>query len=190
MKQSLTAATVPHDTIPYIKHSSYDRPLDVSFLESHQLTFRNEQTIERQENTVVTYKFIQDTDFKIFQEDLRNMDLLGSFDCVRIAAGHQSRLAESANNEVLTLWRSREAIPVFTLCFYAGSVHRRYVELPISWFQRDLDRDSDRNSVRLHFNDHGELNTEHRWTRFKRRVSLTRRLSPGGGCPPSPQSHL
>lgn len=103
------------------------------------------------------------------------MDLLSSFDFLGITAADPSQPFRAAANEVLTLWQSRETIPVLSFCFYA-SADQRHVEIPIAWFKRHLERDSSKRSVRLHVDDHREPSSEHRWTRPRWRASLTRRM--------------
>ena len=119
-------------------HSSQNKPLCVSFHESHQLIFRRSESVEATTTLPVIYTFIQPRDVKSFQEDLRNMNLLGTYDFTKITSAQTDRFCGEATNEVVKLWRSREYPHAFSLSFYASSVEKQHLEFHIPWFERQV----------------------------------------------------
>ncbi|OXV12196.1 hypothetical protein Egran_00043 [Elaphomyces granulatus] len=166
---------LPREAIPYTKHSSHNESLRVSFHESHQLVFRRPESVEAKATLPVSYTFIQPQDVRLFQEDLRSMDLLGTYDFTKITSAQADGFCGEATNEVVKLWRSRAHPPIFLFGFYASSVERQHLEFHIPWFERQV-AVSRTGHVRLNFN------------RGRRHSSLLRRFSFSRSSPLSTDS--
>jgi hypothetical protein len=134
----LTVNLVPREAIPYIMHISHNKPLCVSFHESHQLVFRRSESVEATTTLPVIYTFIQPQDVRSFQEDLRSMDLLGTYDFTKITSDQADRFCGEATNEVVKVWRGRGYPPTFLFSFYASSVEKQHLEFHIPWFERQV----------------------------------------------------
>lgn len=166
----LIVNSVPREAIPYTKHSSHNESLRVSFHESHQLVFRRPESVEAKATLPVSYTFIQPQDVRLFQEDLRSMDLLGTYDFTKITSAQADGFCGEATNEVVKLWRSRAHPPIFLFGFYASSVERQHLEFHIPWFERQV-AVSRTGHVRLNFN------RGRRHSSFLRRFSFSMFLS-------------
>jgi len=100
----------------------------------------------------VKYKFEQKEDRTKFQEDLRDKDLLETFEFDSIKSKRSGRNGPfEANNEDIKLWRRRDLQQSWSLSFYGSGVADRHLEFPMHWFSADAERDKDVNMVKLRF---------------------------------------
>lgn len=173
---------------PYTKHSSHNDNLQVSFQERHKLVFKRHETVERQFEIDPEYQFINKDDLRMFQEGVRDMELLGTFEFDKLWSARKGFLGE-ATNETLKLWRSHDIPPISLMSFYASSIKEQcHVEFCLPWFEPQMVLDKPSNLVRLNFKRPKAGSAEHsehggRVSRAVRRFSFGK-TSPITGKPP------
>ena len=181
---------MPQEVFPYTKHSSHNDNLHVSFQDRHRLVFKRHEAVEHKFDIDAGYQFINPEDVRMFQEGLRDMELLGTFEFDKLWSARKGFLGE-ATNENLKLWRSHDLPPMLSLSFYASSVEKRHLEFCVPWFEPQITSDKPTNLVRLNFirgKAGGPENGDQ-----PRRVSMSgiaRRFSFGRTSPTSGISHL
>jgi hypothetical protein len=114
------------------------------------LVFKRNEVTERQFDIDPGYQFINQDDLIMFQESLRDMELLGTFDFDKLWSTRKGFVGE-ATNENLKIWRSHDIPPIFSLSFYASSVEKRHLEFYVPWFDPQILSDKATNLVRLNF---------------------------------------
>lgn len=102
-----------------------------------------------EDRTDVEYQFNAESACARFQEEVRGMHLLGTFDAETVRTDSDSTWGVASGQDV-KLWRSREPDGVASLSFFA-SRRDDHCEFPLEWFQRVLRLDGKRAAVELAF---------------------------------------
>jgi hypothetical protein len=97
----------------------------------------------------VEYQFNDAAVCARFQEDVRAMDLRGTFDAETLRTHSDSKWGAASLQDV-KLWRSRGPDGAASLSFFA-SRRQHHCEFPLEWFQRVLRLDGKRAAVELTF---------------------------------------
>jgi hypothetical protein len=95
----------------------------------------------------VKYRLHQLSDYKQFQEDLRDKHLIDTFEADSIRTNRSGW--GYVSNQDLKLWCNRDD-SVHTLSFYADHI-MEHLEFPLSWFSPELTLSPERRSVQLTF---------------------------------------
>ncbi|KAF1982390.1 hypothetical protein K402DRAFT_424657 [Aulographum hederae CBS 113979] len=143
---------LPHSAWPYTKHSSLgESPLNLEFLpaEKHKFVVRTDG-MPQSYLVYPKYKFVIDKDLEKFQGDVRDKDLLKSFEIDIMKSKRPSTTGVVTSNEVVKLWRTRDYLQARSLSFYAPE-DNRHREFPIRWFKDDVTKDQGKLSVQLDF---------------------------------------
>jgi hypothetical protein len=120
-----------------------------------------------------TYIFIQPSDIRRFQEELRDKHLLGTFDVDRIKSHRSSNYGEAGNQDI-KLWRSKDMDQIHTISFYANHI-KEHLEFPLHWFSPDISAKASKTTVQLTFAKRSEQFSES----LSRAESIGSRLSLG-----------
>jgi hypothetical protein len=129
--------------------SSLEDGYCITFHESSRIRWRRdgEQVLdEHRENT--KYRFIEIHQFRRFQEDFRDMDLLGAFDIESIVSCRKGW--GEASTQDLKVWRSRDLDQIHTVTFYANHI-KEHLEFPVEWFSPDFEIVERKKEVLLRF---------------------------------------
>lgn len=145
---------VPANSYPYTKHRSLkstEKYHVISFHQSHRVVWNKKGQNRMDKYMLVVYHFVDAKDFKRFQEELRDKDLLDTFNTDTINSKRPNGRYGEAGNQDLKLWCSRDEGQVYTLSFYANHMENEHLEFPLNWFQEDITPDRSKLSVQLVF---------------------------------------
>lgn len=145
---------VPANTMPYTKHSSLkstEKYHVISFHHNHRVVWNKSGQNRLDKQMPVIYHFVDAKDFKRFQEELRDKDLLDTFNTDTIKSKRPAGRYGEAGNQDLKLWCSRDEAQVYTISFYANHTETEHLEFPINWFQEDISADPTKRTVQLVF---------------------------------------
>jgi hypothetical protein len=175
------------NVFPSTLHSSHGDQLHISFNEEHHLVLKTEDGIHH-DQMVFTYVFFSADDRKRFQEDLRDKNLVETFDFdalwskrIPLNAGGESILQD------LKIWQDRYLPYHHSISFFATTGEERHVEFPILWFQR-IDRNDTSNLKVVHLDFIGRKESapspgtavRRRWTLERFSSSVSGKSSPKG----------
>jgi hypothetical protein len=130
-------------------HSLHKHPMEVSFLEEQQLIFH--VALDGPPSKQPVYCFNHEPAYKQFQSDVRNKHLLGEYDIDIISSKHEK--GDRANHDKrFKFWLSKGADPQAWLSFPAKlDAVLKYYELPLKWFQKDLEAEKWVETVKINF---------------------------------------
>jgi hypothetical protein len=152
------------------------------------LVLRQEETIVRQLNLHLDYGFPSLDDWKTFQESLRGMDLLDTFEFDKVRSKRKTPWGE-ATKETLKLWRSRDPSHRLSLSFYASNTGEGDLEFSLPCFERKITTKAIGKLVLLKFRRQNQYASEHNVPhRLARRIA--RRYSFKESRPPTGHTHF
>lgn len=124
-------STQAHDTYPYTKHSALgEEPRRVTFQVGHRITLKDNDKPVMNNKYDVEYRFTQDDYLRDFQSDLRDKELLGTFEAAKIKCKNANHI-----NEHIKVWRSRDSDQTPSLSFFANGSDEGFAEYAIKWFK-------------------------------------------------------
>jgi hypothetical protein len=95
------------------------------------------------------YDFVDPDDYRQFQEDLRDRDLLDTFNTEIIKTKGSGPFGDAGNQD-LKIWRTKDEEQICTLSFFANHAKGLHREYPLRWFQPTFKTPADR-TVKLEF---------------------------------------
>lgn len=145
---------VPANAMPYTKHRSLkstEKYNVISFHQDHRVVWNKSGQNRLDKQMPVIYHFVDAKDLKRFQEELRDKDLLDTFDTDTVKSKRPTGRYGEAGNQDMKLWCSRDEGQVYTISFYANHTENEHLEFPIKWFQDDISADPKKRTVQLVF---------------------------------------
>lgn len=130
----------------------------MSFLQSSSLRLKEGNILEREYLQDTGYTFTSPQTLALFQEDVRGMRLIGTYEFNKISDRHKTYLG-LAMHQQLKIWKSEDDVPIYTFSFYAGTSTKEHKVFRAAWFDDFIQVDAETLSVILQF------------TRSKRRPS-------------------
>jgi hypothetical protein len=141
----------PQETIPYTTHSSLnarDHMFEVTFHGTSRIKWMKEgRTLLDENRENIKYRFYQISDYKQFQEDLRDKYLINTFEFDSLKTNERGW--GFVSNQDLKLWCNRDD-QTHSLSFFADNI-REHLEFPLSWFHPEISTISSRRLVQLTF---------------------------------------
>jgi hypothetical protein len=142
---------VPLNSFPSTLHSSYRDQLRIFFHEEHNLVLKTEGG-NHHLRVFAEYTFLSADDWKRFQGDVCNKDLVGTFDFNTILLSSK-RIPQGGGSDAvlrdLKIWKDRHPPYHHSISFFANTTKERHVEFPILWFQPGV-RNDERNLKVVH----------------------------------------
>ena len=126
--RAVPAGQLPH---PFTKHSSLKKPLEVSFLQSHEVKLNGVSY-----KSDPHYTFTNSEDCNRFQSSFRGKELLHIFEVDKIAFKSSSSSGE-ASDQHLKMWNHHNGR---SLAFYTNMAkHPSHVELALECFEQQAE---------------------------------------------------
>lgn len=124
----------PHETFPYTKHSALlEKPRSLTFQTHHHITLKQHDKPVKNDKYEVEYRFTDDAFLRQFQSDLRDKELVGTFETSKIKCKNGNHI-----NEHVKIWQSRDTDQTPSLSFFASGADDGFVECAIKWFKSPI----------------------------------------------------
>lgn len=139
----------PHDTFPYTKHSVLQKDklrliIHTPGHSTHKVVLKSGEKLVMNEKDEIEYRFTSEEGLKKFQSDLRDKELLGSYETDKVKCKNGTHI-----NECVKLWRSRDGDGDCSLTFFASGSNEGDVEYPLRWIQSPFKRNEAKREVTL-----------------------------------------